>query len=369
VVMYELLAGAPPFSADSPVAVAYKHISADLKPLRDVNPAVSEDVARVVETAMRKDLAERFPTAQSFRAALEDISQGRELKLPTTREHARVAPAFTGSVPVANVEAAHRNPVEGFEIFETRGIKSQSIPTLAVTLFSGLAVLLVVGIVLWVFTLNPATTAATAAPQVPDLTSQTEAVATATITSLELNPLVEYEASNTVPEGTVIRTVPSGGIRTARGEPVRIVVSSGLSTFDMPDIRNIDIAEARTTLEELGLVVDQVVETYSPSLEEGIVMASTPEPDTDLRPGDTVTLTVSNGLVLIPNVVGLTVGEANPFLTGPSMQLSVKLELATDCFGQTVKEQSLAPGDHPQRSEITLVYCGLVQNEEPAPVG
>ena len=369
VVMYELLAGAPPFKADSPVAVAYMHISEELRPLREVNPAISADVALVVETAMRKNLSERFPTAQSFRAALEDIAQGRELKLPSTREHARVAPAFTGSVPVANVEAEHRNPVEGFEIFESRGIRSQSIPTLAVTLFSGLAVLLVVGIVLWVFTLNPATTATTAAPQVPDLTSQTEAVASATITSLELDPRVEYEASNTVPEGTVIRTIPSGGIRTARGEPVRIVVSSGIATFDMPDIRNIDIDEARSTLSDLGLVVDEVVETYSPSLAAGVVMASTPEPDSPMRPGTSVTLTVSNGLVLVPNVVGLTVGEANPFLTGPSMQLSVRLELATDCFGQTVKSQSLTPGDHPQRSEITLVYCGLVQNQEPAPVG
>ena len=367
VVMYELLAGAPPFDADSPVAVAYKHISAVLKPLREVNPAVSEDVATVVETAMRKSLSERFPTAQSFRAALEDIAQGRSPKLPTKKEHATVAPAFTGSLPVANVEPEFRKPVEGFEIFESRGIKPQSIPTLAVALSSVLAVLLVVGIVLWVFTLNPATTAVTAAPQVPDLVSQTEATATATITSLELVPQIEYEASNTVPEGTVIQTIPTGGIRTARGEPVRIVISSGIATFTLPDVRNIDVEDAKITLGELGLTVAEVKETYSPSLAVGIVMASTPEPDSAMRPGASVTLTVSNGLVLVPDLVGLTVGEANPFLTGPSMQLSVRLELASDCSGQTVKSQSLTPGDHPQRSEITLVYCGAVEEEAPAP--
>jgi serine/threonine-protein kinase len=111
------------------------------------------------------------------------------------------------------------------------------------------------------------------------------------------------------------------------------------------------------------------VETYSPSLEEGIVMATSPQPDTPVRPGEAITITVSNGKVLIPNVVGLTVGEANPFLTGPSMQLSVRLEIATDCIGQTVKSQSLAPGEHPQRSEITLVYCGAAEATEPAPVG
>ena len=96
-------------------------------------------------------------------------------------------------------------------------------------------------------------------------------------------------------------------------------------------------------------------------------MASTPEAGSPVRPGDTITITVSNGLVKVPDVVGLTVGEANPFLTGPSMQLSVRLEIATDCEGQTVKSQSLSPGDHPQRSEITLVYCGGAGAAPPAP--
>ena len=144
------------------------------------------------------------------------------------------------------------------------------------------------------------------------------------------------------------------------------MVSSGIARFDLPDVRNIDIDEATTLLEERGLVIESVVDTYSPSLEEGLVMATTPQPDTPVRPGDAINVTISNGKVLVPNVVGLTVGEANPFLTGPSMQLSVRLEIATDCIGQTVKSQSLSPGEHPQRSEITLTYCGAVATEDPA---
>jgi serine/threonine-protein kinase len=234
---------------------------------------------------------------------------------------------------------------------------------------SVLAVLFVIGVVLWVFTLNPSTTATSAAPAVPALINQTEGVATQTISALGLTPDVEYEASAAVPEGIVIETFPEEGTRVAPGEPVRIVVSSGIARFTLPDVRNIDIEDARALLEERGLVVESVVDTYSPSLEEGLVMATTPQPDTPVRPGDAITITVSNGKVLIPNVVGLTVGEANPFLTGPSMQLSVRLELALDCIGQTVKSQSLPPGEHPQRSEITLTYCGAVATEDPAPTG
>lgn len=369
VVMYELLAGAPPFSAETPVSIAYKHISAEPTPLREVNPSVSDDVALIVEAAMKKELGERFPTAQSFRAAIEDVAQGRSPKLPQPGERVRIQPAVTGSIPQATVEPDYREPVEGFEIFESRGVKQQSVPTLAIAMGSILAVLFVIGVVMWVFTLNPSTTAMNAAPAVPALVNQTEGVATQTITSLGLVPEVEYEASTSVPEGVVIETFPVEGVRVAPGEPVRIVVSSGIARFDLPDVRNIDIEEAQALLKERGLVVESVVETYSPSLEEGIVMATSPQPDTPVRPGEAITITVSNGKVLIPNVVGLTVGEANPFLTGPSMQLSVRLEIATDCIGQTVKSQSLAPGEHPQRSEITLVYCGAVEATEPAPVG
>jgi serine/threonine protein kinase len=369
VVMYELLAGAPPFTSESPVSIAYKHISEEPRPLREVNPAVSGDIALIVEAAMKKELQERFPTAQAFRAAIEDVAQGRPPKLPTPGARVRIEAAVTGSVPQATVEPEYRTPVEGFEIFESRGIKQQSVPTLAIGMGSVLAVLFVIGVVLWVFTLNPSTTATTAAPAVPALINQTEGVATQTISALGLTPNVEYEANAAVPEGIVIETFPEEGTRVAPGEPVRIVVSSGIARFDLPDVRNIDIADARAVLEERGLVVESIVDTYSPSLEEGLVMATTPQPDTPVRPGDPVTITVSNGKVLIPNVVGLTVGEANPFLTGPSMQLSVRLEIATDCIGQTVRSQSLPPGEHPQRSEITLTYCGAVATEDPAETG
>lgn len=367
VVMYELLAGRPPFAADSPVAVAYKHISEEPAPLSTVNPTISQPVSDVVAVALRKELTDRFPTAQAFRAALEDIAAGRPPRLPDPSQRVTVKPAVTGSVPLPSVEADYRTPVEGFEIFESRGIPPQQVPTLAIGVGSVLAVLLVIGIVLWVFTLNPATTTFNAAPQLPDLTNQSEAVATQTVLSLDLVPVVEYEPSSEVAEGNVIRTVPGAGLRIGKGEPVRIIVSSGIATFNLPDVRNLDIADATTQLENEGLVVQEVIETYSPSLPEGTVMASTPEAGSPVRPGDTITITVSNGLVKVPDVVGLTVGEANPFLTGPSMQLSVRLEIATDCEGQTVKSQSLPPGDHPQRSEITLVYCGGAGAAPPAP--
>lgn len=364
VVMYELLAGQPPFTSDSPVSLAYKHISEEAPAIRAINPTVSTGISQIVEAAMRKELGSRFPSAQSFRAAIEAVATGRPPKLPSTDSNSRVQPAVTGSVPVANVEAGHRELPEGFEIFETRGIKPQSVPSLAIGLGSVLSILFVVGVVLWVFTLNPSTIATNAAPAVPSLVSQNETEAAENISALGLVPEIEYQASEKIPEGIVMKTYPQDGVRVAPGEPVRITVSSGIARFNLPDTRNIEEETARTLLEDSGLSVGESIKTYSPALEKGLVMDSQPKPDSAVRPGEEIILTISNGLVLVPDVVGLTVGEANPFLTGPEMQLSVKLEITTDCIGQTVKSQSLEPGEHPQRSEITLTYCGLVTTDD-----
>ena len=79
-------------------------------------------------------------------------------------------------------------------------------------------------------------------------------------------------------------------------------------------------------------------------------------------------LTLSNGLVLVPNVVNLTIGEANPLLTGPGLQLTVTLQADPSCTGGVVRSQSLSPGEHPQRSNITLTYCGAAAFEPSEPV-
>jgi serine/threonine-protein kinase len=68
--VYELVSGRPPFTADSPVAVIRAHLEDAPPPLQQVAPGVSRRLAEVVHRALRKDPAERFATADAMRAAL-----------------------------------------------------------------------------------------------------------------------------------------------------------------------------------------------------------------------------------------------------------------------------------------------------------
>ena len=73
VVLYEMLTGGVPFHGDSPVAVAMKHVREEIPDVQERRPALSTATASVVDRALAKDLAERYPDAASMVADLEDV--------------------------------------------------------------------------------------------------------------------------------------------------------------------------------------------------------------------------------------------------------------------------------------------------------
>ena len=83
IVLFEMLAGQPPFRGDSPLATLALQVNAPLPKLRSLNPAVPEAVEVMIERALAKDPAQRYPTAADFRAALiaasEEAREGMEM--------------------------------------------------------------------------------------------------------------------------------------------------------------------------------------------------------------------------------------------------------------------------------------------------
>ena len=383
VVLYEMIAGRPPFQAESPVAVAYQHISEEPAPLKLQNPQVTAGTAAIVAKLLDKDPARRFSSATLVRKAMEALpppqaataSQESDTPSEPPREQKPAAsekpksaepPPVTGTIPQPTWQ---RNDDPALDLPIPLGASGQSasVPKLAIGLGSMLAIGMLVAIVVWLFTLNPTTVINTQAPTIPDLTGSSEQVAVTEIARLGLVPAVVERVNSEVEVGTVIETIPGPGIRVAIGERVQVIVSAGGSLIRVPDVRNLPSDEAAQRLVSAGLAVAPFQEDYSPNLPAGTVIQTLPAPGDEV-PGNTeIILTLSNGLVLVPNVVNLTIGEANPLLTGPGLQLTVALQADASCTGGVVRSQSLAPGEHPQRSTITLVYCGAAAFEPPAP--
>lgn len=361
VVLYEMLAGRPPFEGDSPVSVAFQHINDEPAPLRLQNPSVSRGTAAIVHKLLQKEPSQRFSSATEVRQALlalpEPGTEQPEEDVPTEAfAGGSEPPVVTSSIPQPTWQS-RAEPAVDFVLPAGQNVQQANVPRLAIAFGSVIAISMLIAIVVWLFTLNPTTVSTAAAPIVPDLRGQSQVVAVSTIESLGLSPTIVEEVSSEFEEGLVIRTEPTPGLRVAQGERVRVFVSAGADQVRLPDLVNQTSEEAKERLTQLGLATTEDRLDYSPNIPEGTVLGMAPEAGVMLNPSDPVTLIVSNGLVLVPDVAGITVEEANPLLSGPDIQLTVRLQPDPSCVGQTVQSQSLAPGEHPQRSEISLTYC------------
>ncbi len=81
-VLYELITGEPPFTGDSPVAVAYQHVREDPKPPSSVNPAVTATLDAVVLKALSKGPANRYQSAAEMRSDLVRTLSGQRPAAP-----------------------------------------------------------------------------------------------------------------------------------------------------------------------------------------------------------------------------------------------------------------------------------------------
>jgi serine/threonine protein kinase len=97
VVLYEMLTGALPFTGTTPIAVAMRHASAPVPPLRQINPSVPRAVERIVLCALRKEPVARFSSARAMAAALRQTRTALLSLCETNTSGGQVAVAPAGS--------------------------------------------------------------------------------------------------------------------------------------------------------------------------------------------------------------------------------------------------------------------------------
>ena len=151
VVLYELLAGRPPFRGESPVAVAYQHVSEAPVPPSEVNETVPRSLDAVVLRALAKDPFQRYQDAAAFREALDATVDG---KVPSKRAgRARSRASCTARTREQAAETARSLRQLSTD---TTMKRTQAGPPVA-WIWAGVAILavLLISVLFWVVTIRP----------------------------------------------------------------------------------------------------------------------------------------------------------------------------------------------------------------------
>ncbi len=237
--------------------------------------------------------------------------------------------------------------------------RTQSGPPVA-WIWAGVAVLavLLISVLIWVLAIRPEPELPGNARLVPDVVGMTFDGANELLREAELRPFQVEEASEEVPEGLVIRTDPVAGTSVAPAQQVRVYVSTGIERVAVPTLVGLTEADARAALQAAGLSLGVIEPRNDPDTAGGTVMEADPVEGSEVPITTSVNLVVATGRVVIVDYVGYTLEAATRELA--SLRLTVEPVEDPTCVAtgsQNIVAQSLAPGDVPIHSTISLTYC------------
>lgn len=377
VVLYEMLAGRPPFKGDTAVSVAYQHVSEKVTPPSAHNAEISPAMDQVVLNALAKDRDERFQTAEEFRNHLLAAAKGEALEktAPLTKT-APVAAQPTQVIEASPTEVIGEVQPEDFfkelgvdfnSNTETSAIRIQNAsrserPSAGVLwgVGSGASVVLI-GLIIWLLTLGgtfqPFLPPANSGIAVADVSGALFDDGAQALRDQGLLVLRLTEASDEIAAGIIIRTDPPAGTKVPERTTIEVVVSSGKLEVSVPLLSGLTEEAARTALEQVGLVLGVISPANSASVVKGSVIESVPAANERVPGGSVVNLLVSDGQVQVPNVENLSISEAQRIMQAPEVGFSVVIAQPEACAGTVgtlVATQSIPAGLAPQLSSITL---------------
>src|ERR1700675_184724 len=301
IVLFELLTGEVPFTGDSPVEIAMKHLAEVPPKPSELRPEIPDDLDLVVVRALAKEPADRYQSAAAMDADLETVARGGRVAAETADAATMV---LTGDRDAtAMTQVVRRGPPPQYEP------PSRGRPLWPWLLGVGAVLALLVGG--W-FLYNSIESQLKSAETVavPYVVGLQQAQAVNLITGKNLLPRVRRVSNSDVQEGFVFAQNPTEGTRVDKQTVILIDVSSGKPQVTIPSVVGQSVEDAVAELTQAGLDA-QVAEVHSEK-DQGTVTAQSPGAGTVVVEGTQVRINVSQGPkpMTIPNVVNLPYDQA-----------------------------------------------------------
>jgi serine/threonine-protein kinase len=344
VVLYQMLTAKLPYTGDSPITVALKHVSSPIPSLDDGENDISPALAAIVYKLLQKDPAARFQSATEVASALREarehplITVPYDRTIPNPRPRPTRYPDRTRVVPPDDDEEEAR-PSHRFPI-------------------AIIAVVLIAAFIAGYVLFSHGGWFGPAAPVVvDDYVGRSIDDAEKSLVSAGLAYNVVPTASETIAKDHVIRQVPKPDATALPHSVVQLYVSSGLPNVGLIDLRQYSREDAERYLRNAKLIPKTTLR-YDVKAPKGVVLSQSPAPQSQVPIRSVVSLVVSNGQqpVAVPDMVDLTIGDAQAAAQKRGLQLEIGERVNSDNIpADVVVAQNPPAGAHVDpNSKVTL---------------
>ena len=270
--LYEVLTGKPPFTGETPVSIAYQHVSGNLVAPSKIVPGLPAGVDTLLTVALSKNPDDRY---QSAGLMLDDLYKVKSGQVVTTK--------------------ISKQPISRRKVL--------------VSAISGAAALAL--LITGVFLARPVNDPATL-PQLPNVVGLTQAEAEALLGDYIVTITRAHDGR--IPKDRVASQIPLATVRAQKGSGVVLTISDGPGDSVVPiDLVGMSLIDARSALSAVGLLVTSTEAIPSEEV-QGTVLKVTPEPGSTITAGSGVVLQIASGQVLVPALIGTDALQAKTIL-------------------------------------------------------
>ena len=357
-VLYELLTGEPPFTGDTPVAVAYQHVREEPKAPSQVNPSIPPSLDSVVLKALSKNPANRYQSAAEMRTDLVRVRSGQSPLAPVVMSEdertAMMAPPNTGATRRINGGRYAAAAAPRYDDYYDEEPPRRTGRTIGI--IAGVLVLLgLIGFVAFQVLSGPAAPTKVA---VPTVTGQTVQDAKNALITAGLTPGKIAPVPGTLDQKDKVQsTDPPVGTQVAQRSVVNLSVGSGPPSSPVPTVIGKTVAEATAALAPYSLTVGAQTqgETDDPTL-VGRIIDSTPKAGEAAPGGSAVAVTIGTAPVnvSVPSVTGQDATTAQQTLSSAGLKVTVAKVDGTGQAGSVIGTDPPAGTSVKKNSSVTL---------------
>lgn len=340
VVLYEMLTGEVPFTGETPISIALKHLQEQPKPPREKNPDIPPLLEATVLKAMAKEPSARFANISEMIADLKLVLN--YLRDDQTRRISRE------DFPTQVLPRIMPEEQEALGIAYNPSNKLQEQRKNRKTWVLALLALLIIGFAVGSF-LAFGKFWSSSEVTVPNVVGKQVEAAKSILIAKNLRVSVSETFSESVPPGFIISQYPEAGSVVKEQRMVTLVVSKGTEITVVPDLRGLSRRDAELQLKNVGLKLGRVDEQYSQDVPADAVISQSVRPPAQINKGTAVDIVVSKGVgpkkITLPDFRGSPLSTIATQLESLKLKVGTVTEAPSDKYPPgTISVQNPAPG-------------------------